>query len=81
MQGFNPQDITHSVVLHFSTDTQHPQPVIPVYHLHSLEKPFCSNLCCSCHQSQEQVTHLLQAIQQGELLVQDAVDFTDGKKS
>jgi hypothetical protein len=79
MQGFNPHDPTHSVTLRFPTDTQTPQPVIPIYQFHTLHQPFCCNPHCACHQNQGQIAVLLEAIKQGEMTLREAADFADGK--
>ncbi len=54
-------------------------PVIPIYLLHTPEKPFCSNDHCACHQNQSQIAVLLQAVKDGEMTLREAANFTDGK--
>jgi hypothetical protein len=59
------------------TDTAHPQPVIPIYRIHSIKEPFCARPGCWCQQSRVHVTPLLAAIRTGELALNVAASFAE----
>lgn len=64
------------LTLRGATDTAHPQPVVPVYLIHSLEQPFCDRQRCWCQQGKAQITPILAALKTGSLLLSDAADFS-----
>ncbi|HZO72570.1 MAG TPA: hypothetical protein VFB60_10245 [Ktedonobacteraceae bacterium] len=66
--------------LSFPTDTQTPQPIVPVFFIHTLAQPFCSRPTCACHQNHVTVTALLAAIDQGALSLGAVVTATKGKQ-
>jgi hypothetical protein len=70
---------TAPLTISFETDTSTPRSVVPIYFVHTPEQPFCSNVLCACHQNQTHIAQLVAAIQQGEMTLKDAADFTDGK--
>ncbi len=57
----------------------HSLPAIPVYFIHTAEKPFCSNPRCHCHQNQGEIAVLLDAIRAGEMTLREAANFAEGK--
>ena len=57
----------------------HSLPTIPVYVIHTAEKPFCSNSWCHCHQNQGEIAVLLDAIKAGEMTLREAANFADGR--
>ncbi len=59
------------------TDTASPNLPVPIYFIHSLEKPFCKDLYCKCHWQQQQVRRLLGNILEGEMSLREAADFID----
>lgn len=61
-------------VLRTTTDTAHPQPVVPVYRIHSITAPFCSHPGCWCQQHQARVSALLAVAALGTMRVQEARD-------
>lgn len=60
-----------------ATDTASPQTPIPIYFIHSLERPFCRNAACKCHWQQRQVNRLLGNILEGDMTLREAADFLD----
>ncbi len=61
------------------TDTAHPQEIVPIYLIHTLENPFCSLPGCWCHTDQARITPLLEAIKHGEMTLQETVNFVEGR--
>ncbi len=59
------------------TDTAMPFTPIPIYFIHSLERPFCPDQSCKCHWQQQQVRKLLGNILAGEITLRQAADFLD----
>ncbi len=47
--------------------------------LHSLEKPFCWNCICPCHEDQDNITIVAKQVQNGLFTPQEAIDFVNGK--
>lgn len=66
-------------VLRYQTDTAHPQAVVPLYLVHSIEKPFCAVPDCWCHANQEEIALLLDHVRNGVMTLQEAADFADGR--
>lgn len=60
-----------------ATDTAGPHLPIPIYFIHSLEKPFCRNPGCKCQWQQREVRRLLSTIVEGEMSLREAADFLD----
>jgi hypothetical protein len=60
-----------------ATDTASPHLPIPIYFIHSLEKPFCRNPRCKCQWQQREVRRLLSTIVEGEMTLREAADFLD----
>jgi hypothetical protein len=58
------------------TDTATPRTPIPVYYIHTLTHPFCSNTLCACHRNMQDVTRLLGGLVEGTLLLHDAASLT-----
>ncbi len=55
------------------------QPIVPIYVVHTMEKPFCPNPLCACQQNQAQIVLLLLALERGEMILREASDFVDSK--
>jgi hypothetical protein len=53
--------------------------VVPVYHFHTLENPFCAVPWCACHTSQQEIAKLLEQISEGVLTLREAADYADGQ--
>ena len=64
-----------------ATDTASPNLPIPIYFIHSLERPFCKDLACKCHWQQREVRRLLGSIVEGEMTLKEAADFIDDMNS
>lgn len=60
-----------------ATDTASPNIPVPIYFIHSLERPFCQNPRCRCHWQQQEVRRLLGSIVEGEMSLREAADFLD----
>ncbi len=60
-----------------TTDTAHPQTVIPIYYIHSVSVPFCHNPLCACQRGRRAVTQLNKGITEGEIILQPSSVFTD----
>jgi len=58
-----------------ATDTASPNIPVPIYFIHSLERPFCKNLRCKCHWQQQQVKRLLGNIVEGAMTLREAANF------
>ena len=54
------------------TDTAHSQPTIPVYVIHSIDRPFCPFPGCWCQTNQARITQVLLAVREGALLLAEA---------
>ena len=52
--------------------TSHPGNVVPVYLIHSIEKPFCSAPDCWCHSNQEEIARLLEHVRNGVMTLREA---------
>ncbi len=65
--------------LRFTTDTAHPQDIVPIYLVHTIERPFCPVPSCWCHTDQEKIAALLGYIQSGVMTLREAADFADGR--
>lgn len=53
--------------------------VVSYSFLHVQGKPFCSSDRCLCHQNQEQIAILLEAVKNGEMTLREAANVADGK--
>ena len=60
-----------------STDTARPYTPIPVYFIHSLERPFCKKPRCKCQWQQQEVKRLLGNIVEGAMTLREAANFFD----
>jgi len=67
MQDFTTHHTNDVGTLSFTTDTQTPQTAVPVFLIHTLKQPFCSQPSCACHRNQVAAIALLAAIDQGAL--------------
>lgn len=65
--------------LRYQTDTAHPQQIIPIYVIHTLERPFCQFPDCQCHTNQEEIAKLLEFVNNGLMTIREAADFVNGK--
>jgi hypothetical protein len=55
-------------------------PVIPVDYLeHTIEKPFCWNGSCACHEDLDNIAQVAQQVQEGLFTLQEATDFVAGR--
>ena len=59
------------------TDTAHPQDIVPIYPIHCITQPFCSDRLCWCHGNRQRVIELLAALQLHELVLTDAASLND----
>jgi len=80
MQGFTLPFEDHPVLLQQDTDTATPRSQIPIYYLHSLTRPFCSNPVCSCQRTKKEAAQLLGFIIEGVLTIEQAAHLIDGKQ-
>ena len=70
----------HSILaLRAARDTAHPQGVVPIYLIHTLENPFCSLPGCWCRIDQARIAPVLEAIKRGEMTLQEAVNLVEGR--
>lgn len=69
----------HQFMVRNDVDTLYTQDPVPIYFMHTLEKPFCQLPGCWCHTDQESIIHMLEAIRNGELTLCEAANFVDGK--
>ena len=60
-----------------ATDTASPNIPVPIYYIHSLERPFCKNPRCKCQWQQQQVKLLLGNIVEGAMTLREAAKFLD----
>ena len=74
MQGFTLPFEDHPVLLLQDTDTATPRSQIPIYYLHSLTRPFCSNPMCSCQRTKKEAAQLL------GFIIEEAAHLIDGKQ-
>jgi hypothetical protein len=55
-------------------------PVVPVDHIeHTEESPFCYDATCDCHEDDEAIAAIYQAVQDGLLSPEEATDFVLGR--
>jgi hypothetical protein len=66
-------------VLRYQSDSAHPQDIVPIYLVHSMERPFCQVPSCWCHTDQGKVVTLLESIQSGVMILHEATDFVKGE--
>jgi len=60
-----------------ATDTASPHLPIPIYFIHSLERPFCKTPGCKCQWQQQEIRRLLGHIVEGEMTLREAANFLD----
>ncbi len=77
---FPNQDYQPSLTLAFTTDTQTPQAVIPVFLVHRLDAPFCNQPRCVCQEQRMQKIMVLASITRGEVTLHDATSFKDASE-
>jgi hypothetical protein len=51
------------------TDTAHPRTPIPIYYIHDLRSPFCTNPLCFCQRGKNAATKLSRDIAEGGVLL------------
>lgn len=66
-------------VLRYQSDTAHPQDIVPIYFIHSIDHPFCPIPSCECHRDQMRIAKLLTHIENGVMTLQEAANFADGR--
>jgi hypothetical protein len=55
-------------------------PVVPVDHIeHTEENPFCYDATCDCHEDDEAIAAVYQAVQDGLITPEEATDFVLGR--
>ena len=59
------------------TDTAMPFTPVPIYFIHSLERPFCKDQRCKCHWQQQQIQRLVGNILEGDMTLKEAAHFMD----
>ena len=65
------------IYLRQENDTASPRSVVPVYFVHAIDAPFCTNPHCICHQSLIEVSMLLLSIDEEVLSIQKAESFRE----
>ncbi len=63
------------------TDTATPHTPIPIYYIHTLTHPFCSNSLCACQRREKDMTELLWGLVAGTLLLHEAAALTETGKA
>lgn len=68
----------------FTTDTQIPQTIVPVFLVHSMKEPFCNNPHCVCQENRVRKNAMLLSVTRGEVILRASERFQDapegGKK-
>ena len=77
MQGFGIPLEQYQPVFSLATDTASPNQSIPIYFIHSPERPYCRNRDCECHKSQREVALLLGLVNDGIMTLREAADFAN----
>jgi hypothetical protein len=54
-----------------------PVPSIPIYYIHSLEQPFCTNPLCQCQSNRQAAIKLFVQIVEGKLELEKAADLIE----
>jgi hypothetical protein len=72
-----PEGYQAPLTLAFTTDTQTPQTLVPVFLIHSLEAPFCHNPRCVCQEQRRQKIAMLASIAHGETTLHASTRFHD----
>ncbi len=65
------------LTLRFATDTSVPQPIVPVFLVHSLSDPFCDNPYCICQVERIRKNALLLSITRGEAILRASEHFQE----
>ena len=63
-----------------NTDTAHPQAVVPIYFIHTIQQPFCNRPGCWCQTNKARVTPLLDALKNDELMLREAANLTQRRE-
>ena len=58
-------------MLRYPSDTAHPQPIVPIYRIHSINAPFCNTSGCWCQASKAQVQQLFAHASNGSLQLKE----------
>lgn len=61
------------------SDTAHPQQIVPVFPIHTIDEPFCPLPDCWCHTNQAEIAKLLDHIRNGVMTLCEAANFADGR--
>ena len=78
MQGFPYHHLLdeYPPFLPHETDTATPHTPIPIYYIHTLIQPFCSNSFCICQRREKSMVRLLRGLIEGMLLLLEAAALT-----
>ena len=63
------------------TDTATPYTPVPIYYIHTLDQPFCSNALCACQRREKSRIGLLRGLIEGILIVIEVTAFTKTGKA
>jgi hypothetical protein len=72
-------DLQRMPTLSAPSDTSVPLAEVPIFFIHTMDRPFCQRLTCECHQNQSEVKRLLLFIEEGLLTLREASEFQDGR--
>ncbi|HLI68707.1 MAG TPA: hypothetical protein VKV19_03015 [Ktedonobacteraceae bacterium] len=64
--------------LRYTSDTAHPQDIVPIYFIHSITQPLCDRPGCWCQAHKLRVVELLAGLFTNELVVAAAATFDEG---
>ena len=63
------------------TDTATPHTPVPIYYMHTLTQPFCSNALCACQRREKSMVRLLRGLIEGLLVLLEAAALTTPGKA
>lgn len=63
--------------LRYSTDTAHPQDIVPIYFIHSINAPLCDRPGCWCRKNEAKVAELLAGVALSKLRLEEAAPLTE----
>lgn len=63
------------------TETVTPPSDVPIFLIHTIDRPFCAYAACacSCHENQAEVRKLLHLVNEGVLTLREAADTQEGR--
>jgi hypothetical protein len=71
----------YPLYLRQETDTHHPRTPIPIFYIHDLPTPFCTNPLCFCQRSKQDAAKLLGGSGEGTFLLLTTATLVESKEA